>query len=141
MSRCPGHAEIGSSPHVDWNPKAIRSIWQPSVTSVVQRTSARADVQMLQVGLSAMVQRSTASQISDEVPWSADITAYDEAHLTLYLRLLDASADGASVEEMAQTILEIDPAGEPERAKKCVASHLRRARWMSDKGYRRLAGQ
>src|SRR5487761_1194212 len=32
--------------------------------------------------------------IADDVPWSDTITAYDEAHFVVYLRLLDAVADG-----------------------------------------------
>jgi hypothetical protein len=52
------------------------------------------------------------------------------------LRLLDASADGASEGEMAQIVLGIDPVVEPERARHALASHLRRARWMTEVGYR-----
>ena len=78
--------------------------------------------------------------IADEVPWSETITEYDESHYVVYLRLLDASADGVSTDEMARIVLEIDPAREPSRAEKAVLSHLRRAQWMSEKGYRRLIG-
>jgi hypothetical protein len=76
--------------------------------------------------------------VADEVPWSDEITPYDEAHLTIYLRLLDAKADGADEQEMASRVLEIDPAREPERARASVASHLRRAEWLSQSGYRHL---
>ena len=79
-------------------------------------------------------------EIADEVPWSEGITGYDEAHLVMYLRLLDASAEGASADEMARVILSIDPVKEPERAQKAVSSHLRRARWMTEKGYDRIMG-
>lgn len=78
--------------------------------------------------------------IADEVPWSDGITQYDEEHLVVYLRLLDASAEGASAEDMARIVLEIDPAKEPERARKALASHLRRAQWMTEQGYTRFAG-
>lgn len=87
-----------------------------------------------------MVQPSTNPPIADEVPWAQTITEYDEAHYVVYLRLLDAEADGASIDEMAQIVLGINPTQEPLRAKKAVASHLRRAKWMSEKGYRRLVG-
>ena len=83
----------------------------------------------------------TTPEIATEVPWSENITDYDKAHLTLYLRLLDASAGEASADEMARVILGIDPAGEPERARRAVASHLRRARWMTEHGYRGLLGR
>jgi hypothetical protein len=58
----------------------------------------------------------------------------------VYVRLLDANADGARTDEMARIVLEINPAREPSRAEKAVLSHLRRAQWMSEKGYRRLVG-
>ncbi len=85
-----------------------------------------------------MVARRHNQPVADEVPWSDSITPYDEAHLVVYLRLLDASADGASPNEMAQIVLGIDPAKEPQRAERAVDSHLRRARWMSRVGYRQL---
>ena len=85
-----------------------------------------------------MVARRHNQPVADEVPWSDSITPYDEAHLVVYLRLLDASADGASTKEMAQIVLGIDPAKEPQRAERAVDSHLRRARWMSRIGYRQL---
>ena len=78
--------------------------------------------------------------IADEVPWSEAITAYDEAHFVVYLRLLDAEADGATADDMARMVLSIDPAQEPERAQKALASHLRRARWMTEHGYQRFIG-
>ncbi len=76
--------------------------------------------------------------LADEAPSVEDVTAYDKVHLTEYLRLLDACAAGASESEMARLILGIDPDKEPERALRAVASHLRRARWMSERGYQRL---
>ena len=85
-----------------------------------------------------MVARRHNQPVADEVPWSDSITSYDEGHLVVYLRLLDASADGASTDEMAQIVLGIDPAKEPQRAERAVDSHLRRARWMSRIGYRQL---
>ena len=85
-----------------------------------------------------MTSARNTSPIADQVPWSDSITAYDEAHLVVYLRLLDASADGASRDEMAEVILGIDPTSEPRRAASAVDSHLRRARWMTQTGYRHL---
>ena len=91
-------------------------------------------------GGGVMAQAGMNPKIADEVPWSETITEYDESHYVVYLRLLDASADGASTDEMARVVLGIDPAREPSRAEKAVSSHLRRAQWMSEKGYRRLIG-
>jgi hypothetical protein len=59
--------------------------------------------------------------------------------MTLYLRLLDAAADGAAWEEAASILLGIDPVAEPERARRVHDTHLARANWMSQHGYRELA--
>lgn len=53
------------------------------------------------------------ANIKDEVPWSESLTSYDREHFTIYRRILDACADNASVEELADLILGIDPALEP----------------------------
>ena len=76
--------------------------------------------------------------IADEVPWSDQVTEYDEEHFITYLRLLDADAEGACKEEMARIVLGIDAVKEPERARKALESHLARARWMTEHGYRDL---
>ncbi|ESZ71867.1 hypothetical protein X727_05455 [Mesorhizobium sp. L103C119B0] len=76
--------------------------------------------------------------IMDEVPWSESLTSYDREHFTIYLRILDACADNASVEEMADLILGIDPALEPVRARKVFRSHLDRANWMVTTGYKEI---
>ncbi|ESY63109.1 MULTISPECIES: DUF2285 domain-containing protein [Mesorhizobium] len=85
-----------------------------------------------------MLQPKSNTPIADEVHWSDSLTAYDKAHFTTYMRLLDASADDASEEEMAHVILGIDPAREPERARKALRSHLDRANWMVTTGYKKL---
>lgn len=77
-------------------------------------------------------------KVQDEVPWSDSLTAYDDEHFTIYMRLLDASADRASEEEMALLVLGIDPVREPDRARKAVRSHLDRANWMVTTGYKEL---
>jgi Uncharacterized conserved protein (DUF2285) len=76
--------------------------------------------------------------IADEAPWSEGLTDYDHAHFALYARLLDAQADGAPENEIARIVLAIDPTREPERARRCLASHMERARWMREQGYRHL---
>ncbi|MER8600472.1 DUF2285 domain-containing protein [Mesorhizobium sp. M1339] len=85
-----------------------------------------------------MLEPESNTPIADEVDWSDSLTAYDKAHFTTYMRLLDASADGASEEEMANLVLGIDPAREPERARKALPSHLDRANWMMTTGYKKL---
>ena len=76
--------------------------------------------------------------IADVVPWAEHVTEYDEQHFVVYLRLLDASAEGATNEEMSRLVLGIDPVKDADRARRAVDSHLRRARWMTEHGYRDL---
>jgi len=76
--------------------------------------------------------------VDDLAPTAAMLTGYDERHLVTYLRLLDADAEGAHWEKVAKIVLHIDPAREPERARQAWESHLARARWMTEKGYRHL---
>ena len=76
--------------------------------------------------------------VQTDVPVVDAITPYDEAHFAVYVRILDASAAGASLEEIAANILGIDPKAEPERASRAAVNHLRRARWMTTHGYRHL---
>ncbi|WP_292601266.1 hypothetical protein [Mesorhizobium sp.] len=74
----------------------------------------------------------------EEVPWSDSITVYDKENFTIYLQILDACADNATIEEMAELILGIDPAPEPVRARKAVRSHIDRANWMVTTGSKHL---
>ncbi|RWR31907.1 DUF2285 domain-containing protein [Sinirhodobacter populi] len=74
----------------------------------------------------------------DVAPDSRDLTDYDRAHIKLYMRLLDAAADGADWREAVEVLFGIDPNLEPERARKVHDSHLARARWMTHTGYRHL---
>ncbi|RWK50346.1 MAG: DUF2285 domain-containing protein [Mesorhizobium sp.] len=71
------------------------------------------------------------AQFADTAPTSSAPTAYDEHCMLTYMRLLDASADGADWREVAHSVLHIDPEQEPERAFRAWATHLARARWMT----------
>jgi hypothetical protein len=46
----------------------------------------------------------------DAPPASSELTAYDRAHIKLYMRLLDAAADGAEWTEAVHILFGIDPA-------------------------------
>ncbi len=59
-------------------------------------------------------------------------------HLVTYLRLLDAAADGTDWKEAARIVLHLDPHREPNRARRAWTTHLARARWMTEHGYRHL---
>ena len=76
--------------------------------------------------------------VADEAPSAAVLTGYDEQHLVTYLRLLDAETDGADWTEVARIVLHLDPDREPDRARRASQSHLARARWMTEHGYRHL---
>lgn len=76
--------------------------------------------------------------IADTPPNDAAVTVYDRDHLKLYMRLLDANDAGATLEEVASILLGIDATQEPERARQVHDSHLSRARWMTEQGYRDL---
>ncbi|WP_244286732.1 DNA -binding domain-containing protein [Caulobacter radicis] len=79
--------------------------------------------------------------IADEVVWSETLTTYDQDHLAVYLRLLDADRDGAEWREVARLVLDRDARVDPDGARRCWESHLRRARWMTEVGYRFLLAQ
>lgn len=82
----------------------------------------------------------TRCRFDDQAPDGPALTAYDDAHLVDYLRLLDADIDGADWREVAVVLFELNPAAEPERAQQMHASHLARARWMTQVGYAHLLG-
>ena len=76
--------------------------------------------------------------IADRAPDSDVLTKYDEQHLVTYLRLLDAEKQGADWREVARIVLHLDPACGEKRAKTAWESHLGRAHWMCEHGYRQL---
>ncbi len=78
------------------------------------------------------------SDFLDAPPDSAELTEYDRAHMKEYMRVFDASADGADWREAVAVIFGIDPVADPERARRVHDSHLARARWMTEHGYREL---
>lgn len=71
-------------------------------------------------------------------PVSDQLTKYDEQHLATYLRLLDADNEGADWREAVSIIFNIDPMHNPRRAQLIYDTHLARARWMTESGYRLL---
>jgi Uncharacterized conserved protein (DUF2285) len=74
----------------------------------------------------------------DEPPESAVLTTYDRQHMKLYMRLLDAATDGADWREAVSILFGLDPDQEPDRARHVHDTHLARARWMTEHGYRQL---
>ncbi|QOZ36384.1 DNA -binding domain-containing protein [Bradyrhizobium sp. CCBAU 53421] len=80
----------------------------------------------------------TGPKIADLAPSADELTSYDEEHAITYMRLLDAEADKADWREVARIVLGLDPALEPDRARRTFDSHLARAKWLAGRGYRDL---
>ena len=76
--------------------------------------------------------------VANVAPTDPALTGYDQEHLVTYLRLLDADTEGADWREVARIVLHIDPDREPDRARYAFDSHLARAKWMTEQGYRHL---
>ena len=74
---------------------------------------------------------------ADEAPVADMLTMYQE-HLVTYIRLLDAEVTRVDWKDAARAILHIDPDREPARARLSWESHMRRAYWMTEEGYRHL---
>jgi hypothetical protein len=76
--------------------------------------------------------------VADKAPTGDALTSYDNDHLVTYLRLLDAEKAGANWKEVARIVLGLNPEQEPERARGVWESHLARAKWMTEHGYKPL---
>lgn len=74
----------------------------------------------------------------DEPPPSETLTSYDREHMTLYLRLLDSAREGAEWREAVQILFGLDPSTDPTRCLHIHDTHLARAHWMTEHGYRQL---
>lgn len=85
-----------------------------------------------------MVEPRLDAPVADEAPTGPSLTDYDRLHLITYLRLLDAAEINADWREVARIVLGIDPEHQPERARRAHDTHLARARWMTEAGYRDL---
>jgi hypothetical protein len=80
----------------------------------------------------------TKTDFLDQPPDSSVLTPYDREHLKTYLRLLDAEADGACWEEAVTVIFGLDPDKDAQRAARVYTTHLARAKWMTENGFRHL---
>jgi T6SS, Transcription factor, DNA binding domain len=76
--------------------------------------------------------------VADVAPMDPVLTVYDEEHIITYLRMLDADAEGADWREVALLVLHINPEFELDRARLAFDTHLTRAKWMTEHGYRHL---
>ncbi|PZU69293.1 DUF2285 domain-containing protein [Sphingobium sp.] len=77
----------------------------------------------------------TKTDFLDQPPAGAALTAYDQAHLKLYARLLDADAQGADWHEVVEVLFGLDAKADAVRALHVYTSHLDRAKWMTTSGF------
>jgi hypothetical protein len=75
---------------------------------------------------------------TDTAPSDTVLTVCNEEHVITYLRLLDADVQGADWREVARIVLHIDPDCDSYPARRAFESHLSRAKWMTEHGYRHL---
>lgn len=76
--------------------------------------------------------------IADTAPTAEGLTDYDYLLFVVYVRMLDAAAVDADWRDVARILLKIDPDLEPARARIRYDTHMARARWMTEHGYRHL---
>ena len=75
-----------------------------------------------------------------EPPVSDHLTDHDRAHFKTYARVLDGVADGADPAEIARVVLGADMDRDPECGYRLFEAYHARAVWMTEHGYRELAG-
>ncbi|WP_189486177.1 DUF2285 domain-containing protein [Asticcacaulis endophyticus] len=78
-------------------------------------------------------------QFLDQAPQGPNLTDYDRLHVKTYARLLDAVADNADWQEVVAILFSVNADAEPDRAKLMYDTHLTRAKWMTETGFRFLA--
>ena len=76
--------------------------------------------------------------VADEPPASDQLTDYDTLHVIHYVILLDAERDQVAWEDVAREALLIDPAYDPVRARHAYETHLARAKWMANSGWKQM---
>ncbi len=74
----------------------------------------------------------------DAAPNSDFVTDYDRRCFTLYITLIDAEAAGVSWQETYELVFKAEIGQDHIAAKSRYHSHLRRARKMTETGYRQL---
>lgn len=109
----------------------IRLDWQPSCVRLSENVSGPLPA-WRETGPKMI------TPFDDIAPSSSELTDYDRSHIKFYIRVHDAHEDDADWTEAVSIIFGIDPSREPDRARQVHDSHLARARWMIESGYRHL---
>ena len=76
--------------------------------------------------------------VADEPPTSDQLTDYDALHVIHYVILLDAERYQVAWQDVAREALLIDPAKDPARARRAYETHLARAKWMANSGWKQM---
>lgn len=85
-----------------------------------------------------MVRHVAKPMVDANAPSSPHVTPYDSQRFPMYLRLLDADAECIPWDAVAMEVLGLDVSTDPKAARETWESHLSRARWMTEAGYRDL---
>jgi hypothetical protein len=85
-----------------------------------------------------MLRHKSAPLVDASAPTSKNVTTYDEHRFPLYIQLLDANTVGARWEDVADSVLGLDIHADRVSAHHTWQSHLNRAKWMTEVGYRDL---
>jgi hypothetical protein len=85
-----------------------------------------------------MLNHVSTPMVEESAPSLPNVTPYDQSRFAIYLRLLDADAAHAPWEIVALEVLGLDVTYDPIAARATWQSHLFRARWMTEFGYRDL---
>jgi len=127
----PSYIPPNQAPHVHGGRLAARHTL--SLSSIVCNGGRKQPLEMLHSALRTL--KDMFEGFSKEVPQSEHLTDYDRAHVKDYLRLLDATEEGADWREVARVLFGIDPARREKLARQVYNAHLSRARWMTTHGY------
>ena len=68
-------------------------------------------------------------------PWADNVTEHDRRQVKTYIRLMEADAAAVSEDEMARNFFPGDGPAKVRIGRMAVRSHLRRARWLLERGF------
>lgn len=85
-----------------------------------------------------MLRHVAKPMVEPRAPSLPNVTPYDRRRFPIYLRLLDADAVHAPWDAVAMEVLGLDVKADTKAARETWESHLARARWMTEVGYRDL---
>ena len=85
-----------------------------------------------------MTGRASTHRSPTSLPSRISSPTDDRLHVIHYVILLDAERENVPWDEVAREALQIDPLTEPARARRAYETHLARAKWMANSGWRQM---